>query len=118
VENPWLRYSLLRLGLFFALFLLFRLMSFDWLFSALVAALVSFALSLLFLDRERDRLSEVIHNRFSRNKEGTYSDEESDLENEILDSKQADSDQAAEKPASKRGQRKSDSQQEGESEGS
>lgn len=106
--NPWLRYSLLRLGLFFALFLLFRLISFDWLFSALVAALLSFAISLLFLDRERDRLSEVIHNRFSRNKAGTYEDAESDLENEILDSKserrksEPDSDENGEGKGSKR----------------
>lgn len=86
MENPWIRYSLLRLGLFFGLFLFLRLLSFDWLFAALIAALVSFALSLLILDRERDRLSEVIHNRFSRSKSGSYRDEESDLENEILDS--------------------------------
>lgn len=81
-----MRYSLLRLGIFFGLFLFLRLLSFDWLFAALIAALVSFAVSLLILDRERDRLSELIHNRFSRGKSGSYRDEESDLENEILDS--------------------------------
>jgi hypothetical protein len=117
VDNPWLRYSLLRLGLFFALFLLFSLIGFDWLFSALIAALVSFAVSLLFLDRERDRLSEVIHNRFSRNREGTYSDEESDLENEILDADQQDSNLDPKKPKSKRRQSKPDADQESEGQG-
>ena len=110
-----MRYSLLRLGLFFALFLLLRLIGFDWLFSAVIAALVSFAISLLFLDRERDRLSEVIHKRFTRNPAGSYLDEESDLENEMLDKKSEKSDSDRAKPKSKRRKSEPEADQEGKS---
>ncbi len=87
MKNPWLSYSLIRLGLFFGLFLLLVGLSFNPFFAAIIAASVSFAISLVFLDRQRKAMSEVVSEKLARNKQGSYEDTESDLENEILDSK-------------------------------
>ena len=46
----------------------------------------SFAISLIFLDRQRRAMSAVVSAKLSRDKDGSYHDPESDLENEILDS--------------------------------
>ena len=87
MKNPWLSYSLIRLGLFFGPFLLFLLLGFNPFYSAIIAASLSFAISLIFLDRQRRAMSAVVSAKLSRDKDGSYHDPESDLENEILDSK-------------------------------
>ena len=85
MKNPWIRYTLIRLALFFGIFLLFALLDFNPYFAAIIAAAISFAISLLVLDRERSSLSEQIHQKLARDETGSYSDPESDLENDILD---------------------------------
>lgn len=87
MKNPWLSYSLIRLGLFFSLFLALMALNFNPFFAAIIAASVSFAISLVFLDRQRKAMSEAVALKLARNKDGSYDDAESDLENEILDSK-------------------------------
>lgn len=86
MKNPWLSYSLLRLGLFFGLFFILLALQFNPFFSAIIAASVSFAISLIFLDKQRKQMSAAVSAKLSRNTEGSYEDPESDLENEILDS--------------------------------
>jgi hypothetical protein len=85
VKNPWIRYTLIRLALFFGIFLIFALLDFNIYFAAIIAAAISFAISLLVLDRERNSLSEQIHEKLSRTDDGSYVDPESDLENQVLD---------------------------------
>ena len=75
----------MRLGLFFGIFFLFFLLNFNPYFAAIIAAVVSFSLSLLFLDRQRNALSESVARKLARDESGSYSDPESDLENELLD---------------------------------
>lgn len=87
MNNPWLSYTLVRLGLFFGLFLALLALSFNPFFAAIIAASVSFAISLVFLDRQRKAMSAVVAEKLGRNKEGSYDDAESDLENQIIDSK-------------------------------
>ncbi len=87
MKNPWLSYSLIRLGLFFGPFLLLLVLGFNPFYSAIIAASLSFAISLIFLDRQRRAMSAVVSAKLSRDKDGSYKDSESDLENEILDSK-------------------------------
>lgn len=87
MNNPWLSYSLVRLGLFFGLFLALLALSFNPFFAAIIAATVSFAISLVFLDRQRKAMSAVVVEKLGRNKTGSYDDAESDLENQIIDSK-------------------------------
>jgi len=90
VKNPWIRYTLIRLGLFFGIFLIFALLDFNIYFAAFIAAAISFAISLLVLDRARNDLSEQIHENLSRGQDGRYADPESDLENQLLDETPAD----------------------------
>ena len=90
MKNPWLGYTLLRLGMFFGLFFVFMLLNFGPLFSTIFAAAISFALSLLFLDKQRDALSASVARKLSRDASGSYQDDESDLENDVLDSERND----------------------------
>ena len=85
MKNPWLSYTLIRLGLFFGIFFLFLLLNFNPYFAAIIAAVVSFSLSLLFLDRQRNALSESVSKKLARDESGSYADAEGDLENELLD---------------------------------
>lgn len=87
MKNPWLSYTLIRLGLFFGIFFVMLVLDFNPFYAAIIAASVSFAISLIFLDRQRKAMSEQVSKKLSRNKTGSYDDPESDLENEILDSK-------------------------------
>ncbi len=86
MNNPWLSYSILRLGLFALVFWGFLSMDFNPFFAAVIAAAISFALSLVFLDKQRKAMSEQVDRKLSRDKSGSYTDPESDLENQILDS--------------------------------
>lgn len=85
MKNPWIRYTLIRLALFFGIFFIFAVLEFNIYFAAIIAAAISFAISLLVLDRERRSLSEQIHQKLARDESGIYSDAESDLENDLLD---------------------------------
>lgn len=86
MKNPWLSYTLIRLGLFFGIFWILLAIEFNPFFSAIIAAVVSFSISLLFLDKQRNALSESVSKKLSRDKAGNYADPESDEENRILDS--------------------------------
>ena len=90
MKNPWIRYTLIRLGLFFGIFLIFALLIENIYFAAFIAAAISFAISLLVLDRARDSLSEQVHDKLARGKDGRYADPESDLENQLLDAPASD----------------------------
>lgn len=87
MKNPWLSYTIMRLGLFFGIFFLMLALDFNPFYAAIIAASISFAISLVFLDRQRKAMSEQVTKKLARNKTGSYEDPESDLENEILDSK-------------------------------
>ena len=86
MKNPWLSYTLIRLGMFFGLFWALLLLNFNPYFAAIIAAVVSFSLSLFFLDKQRNALSASVSKKLSRDKEGNYHDAESELENQVLDS--------------------------------
>jgi len=86
VKNPWISYSLIRLGLFFGVFLALIALQFNTFFAAIIAATVSFAISLVFLDRQRKAMSQSVVEKLARNSSGTYEDKENDLENDLLDS--------------------------------
>lgn len=90
MKNPWLMYTLIRLGMFFGLFFILLLLDFNPYFSAIIAAAISFALSLLVLDRQRDALSEQVAKKLSRDSQGKYLDEQGSVEDAILESKEID----------------------------
>jgi hypothetical protein len=71
--------------MFFGVFLILALLDFNVYFAAIIAAAVSFALSLVFLDKQRNKMSETVHKKLARQENGTYADAESDFENSLLD---------------------------------
>ena len=66
MKNPWLNYVLIRLGLFIGILAIMLTIGFDPFFSALIAAGVSLAISLLFFNKHRDALSEAIYTRMNK----------------------------------------------------
>lgn len=90
MKNPWLAYTLIRLGMFFGLFIILLVLQFNPYFAAIIAAGISFAISLLVLDRQRDAMSEQVSQRLLRDSKGKYLDEQGAVEDAILESKEAD----------------------------
>ena len=76
--------------MFFGLFFALLLLDFNPYFSAIIAAAISFAVSLLVLDRQRDAMSEQVAKKLSRDKQGKYLDEQGTVEDAILESKEVD----------------------------
>jgi hypothetical protein len=57
VFSPWVRYTALRLGMFFGLFLLFFVLGIVWWLAAILAAIISLCLSYIFLSGLRDAVT-------------------------------------------------------------
>ncbi|MDA2985769.1 MAG: DUF4229 domain-containing protein [Actinomycetota bacterium] len=85
MKNPWLSYVLMRLGLFFGVFFVLLLLQFNPFFAAIIAAALSFAIALVFLDRQRDAMSEAVAKKLARDSSGRYQDDLSNEEDRILD---------------------------------
>ncbi len=83
MRNVWVKYTVIRLGVFIGLCVLFGVLGMPWLATVLFAATLSFAYSLLFLSGIRDQISKQIFEK--RNNTLGSGDPESDLENEIVD---------------------------------
>ncbi|MFD5276277.1 DUF4229 domain-containing protein [Pseudarthrobacter sp. NPDC058362] len=60
-----LKYSLIRLALFVPLFVLFLFLQLGALMSVVAAALIAFAVSYLFFQKQRDEAAAALHHRFS-----------------------------------------------------
>jgi mannitol-specific phosphotransferase system IIBC component len=98
VKNVWLKYTLYRLGIFAVLAVIFGLLM-PILFAILVAGMVSFALSIIFLSKLRDEISKQIYEK----RQNTFGsgDTESDLENSQLDALESNAKKTPAKPKSK-----------------
>lgn len=97
MNNAWLNYILIRLGLFVGVLVVLIAIGIDKFASALFAAVISLAISLIFFTKQRDRVSEAVYKRINKNDASGSDDAESDLENAALDSEEADSKEAASK---------------------
>ena len=88
MKNAWLNYILIRVGLFVGVLVILIALGQDKFISAIFAAIISLAISLIFFSKQRDRVSEAVYKRINKNdKQGGSDDAESDLENSILDAK-------------------------------
>jgi hypothetical protein len=67
--TPWVRYSLIRIGLFAALFAILMVTGIEWWISALVATVMAFSLSYIFFVRQRDALARDLAARVERKKQ-------------------------------------------------
>lgn len=63
MRNLWLKYTLYRLGLFIGLTLVFGLIGIPWIFATILGAMVSFAISMIWLSGLRDELSKTIYGK-------------------------------------------------------
>jgi hypothetical protein len=64
------------------------LLGFDGIYSAVIAGVLALAVSLVFLQKQRDALSTEIYRRNNRDKNSGVPDADADVENAILDSKE------------------------------
>ena len=87
MKNAWLNYVLIRVGLFVGILVIMILLNFDKFFSALIAAVLSLAISLIFFTKQRDRVSEAVYKRINRNDTVGSDDADSDHENAVMDAK-------------------------------
>jgi predicted Na+-dependent transporter len=83
----WLIYLLLRLAAFAMPLAILLAANVDPLFAAGISAVLALALSLLFFGKQRDLLSRDLYARVQHRKEHGQADADSDIENQILDSK-------------------------------
>lgn len=67
--TPWIRYSIIRIGLFAASFTILMVLNIVWWASALLATVIAFALSYIFFVRQRDKLAEDLATRLARSKQ-------------------------------------------------
>ena len=79
MNNPVLNYFLLRLGIFIAVLSVLLLTPMDRILAALFAAVISFALSIIFLRKQRDRVSEFVYNRANKKVKDAATAAEDDL---------------------------------------
>jgi len=87
VKKLWLVFISARIGLFALFLTVFLLLGFDGIYSAVIAGVLALAVSLVFLQKQRDALSTEIYKRNNRDKNSGVPDSDADVENAILDSK-------------------------------
>lgn len=66
MKNPWINYIAARIGIFAAILAVMLIVGFDPFYSALISAVLSLAISLLFLGKQRSALSAAIYERNQR----------------------------------------------------
>jgi hypothetical protein len=88
VKKLWLVFISARIGLFALFLTVFLLLGFEGIYSAVIAGVLALAVSLVFLNKQRDALSAEIYKRTSRDKNDGVPDTDADVENAILDSKE------------------------------
>ena len=79
MKNPWILYITIRVGLFAVLLAIMLMVGFDPFFSALIAAVVSLAISLIFFNKQRSAVSEAIYKSIE-NRRKNVGDKDSDSE--------------------------------------
>jgi len=85
MKNPWIVFIAARLGLFALFLAIFLVIGFDWLYSTLVSGALALAVSLVFLQKQRDELSKEIYKKFGKDKNSATPDSDADFENAVLD---------------------------------
>ncbi len=90
MKKLWLVFISARIGLFALFLTVFLLLGFEGIYSAVIAGVLALAVSLVFLNKQRDALSAEIYRRTRRDKNDGVPDIDADVENAILDSKKDD----------------------------
>ena len=85
MKKLWLVFISARIGLFALFLTVFLLLGFEGIYSAVIAGVLALAVSLVFLQKQRDALSAEIYKRTNRDKNLGVPDTDADIENAILD---------------------------------
>ncbi|MEO0024272.1 MAG: hypothetical protein RL196_713 [Actinomycetota bacterium] len=85
MKNAWANYLFIRIGLFVGILVIFLLLNVDQFVSAILAAVLSLAISLLFFSRQRNAVSEAVYRAIEKRKNQGEADTDSDHENALLD---------------------------------
>ena len=64
--NPWLRYSLVRIGIFGAVFVILWLVGIVWWLGAIFATVISFSIGYIFFSQTRESLATDLKQRAER----------------------------------------------------
>jgi hypothetical protein len=64
----WIRYSLIRIGLFALVFWILFTLGLEWWVSALLATVIAFTLSYIFFAQQRERLARDLADRVASKK--------------------------------------------------
>jgi hypothetical protein len=64
--SPWIKYSLLRLGLFGGVLALLLVVGLDWWWAAIVASIIAMTVSYIFFASLRNAVAADLHARRSR----------------------------------------------------
>jgi hypothetical protein len=80
----------LRIGVFAVILGILLLLQLDPLYAAIIAAVASLAISLLFFGKQRDVLSAQIYERVQHRAKYGQRDHDSDIENSAIDSAEVD----------------------------
>jgi hypothetical protein len=97
MKNPWIVFIAARLGIFAGFLAIFLVLGFDWLYSTLVSGALALAVSLVFLQKQRDELSKEIYKKFGKDENSAVPDSDADFENKILDLEKDDNKPESEK---------------------
>ena len=79
MKNPWLAYTLLRLGTFVVILAILLAVQFDPFYATFIAAVLALAISLIFFNKQRDEVSKAIYE-----KRHAERDNDSKTEDELL----------------------------------
>jgi hypothetical protein len=82
VKNPWLAYTLLRLGTFVAILAILLILRFDPFYSTFIAAVLALAISLIFFNKQRGEISKSIYEKRHAERDSDSKTEDSFLDNE------------------------------------
>ena len=63
MKNPWIKYSLIRIGTFVVLLAVMLALQFDPFYATFIAAVLALAISLIFFNKQRDEVSKSIYEK-------------------------------------------------------
>jgi len=89
MKNAWANYLFIRIGLFVGILVILLLLNVEQFAAAILAAVLSLAISLLFFNRQRNAVSEAVYRAVEKRKNLGETDADSDHENAVLDNADA-----------------------------
>lgn len=79
MKNPWLLYSLIRVGTFAVLLVIMLALNFDPFYATFISAVLALAISLIFFNKQRDDVTKAIYE-----KRHAQHDKDSKTEDDLL----------------------------------